>query len=135
MFLLFAEFLNTFFINFSSPCKNPYRDKAETDGRKVGDWNILDTKWSRKDGYEVEESRIILCVTLFRHSFNKPSTNFQFVCAITDGERLESLGCRMVLPRFLASWMYFWIGGENGQTQKKVQVRLLGQEKSVNLCL
>lgn len=74
--------------------------------------------WIWGAGYEVQESRIILCITLFLHSFNKPSTNFQFVCAITDGERLESLGCRMVLPRFLASWMYFCIGRENGHRQK-----------------
>lgn len=92
--------------------------KQKQMGEKWGGSNILDTKWSRKDGYEEQESRIILCITLFRHSFNKPSTNFQFVCAITDGERLESLGCLMVLPRFLASWMYFCIGGENGQTHK-----------------
>lgn len=26
---------------------------------------------------------------------------------MTEGERLDSLGCRMVVPRFLASWMYF----------------------------
>lgn len=45
--------------------------------------------------------------TLLRHSFSSPSTNFQLVWAITDGERLDSLGCRMVLPMFLASWMYF----------------------------
>lgn len=93
--------------------------------------NILATKWSIKDGYEVQENRIILCITLFRHSFNKPSTNFQFVCAITDGERLDSLGCRIVLPRFLASWIYFCIGVENRQIQIKVQVRLLCQEKRV----
>lgn len=48
-------------------------------------------------------------LTLLRHSFSRPSTNFQLVWAITDGERLESLGWRMVLPIFLASWMYFYI--------------------------
>ena len=46
-------------------------------------------------------------LTLLRHSFSRPYTNFQLVWAITDGERLDSLGWRMVLPIFLASWMYF----------------------------
>lgn len=45
--------------------------------------------------------------TLFLHSFSSPSTNFQFVWAMTEGDRLDSFGWRMVVPRFRASWMYF----------------------------
>ena len=52
-------------------------------------------------------------LTLLRHSFSRPSTNFQLVWAITDGERLDSLGWRIVLPIVLASWMYFYIKQKN----------------------
>lgn len=45
--------------------------------------------------------------TLFLHSFSSPSTNFQLVWAMTEGDRLDSFGCLMAVPRFRASWMYF----------------------------
>lgn len=65
--------------------------------------------WAVLKGWSFETNRAPLQKqTLFLHSFSRPSTNFQLVWAMTEGDKLDSLGCLMVVPRFLASWMYFW---------------------------
>lgn len=46
--------------------------------------------------------------TFILHSFNKPSTNFQLVCAITAGERSDNLGCLRFFPKLRASCIYFY---------------------------
>lgn len=68
--------------------------------------------------------------TLFLHSFSRPSTNFQLVWAMTEGDRLDSLGCLMVVPRFLASWMYFWENIETHQSENKVSAE---KQRSIRL--
>lgn len=103
--------------------------KQKQMAEKWGGLNTLDTNWSRQDGYEVQDSRIILCITSFLHSFNKPSTNFQLVCAIPDGERLESLGCRMVLPRFLGFLDVFLQGGRKWTNRHKCKWDCLAERK------
>lgn len=67
---------------------------------------ILAQKSFETDFQHVEQSTAAT-QTLFLHSFSRPSTNFQLVWAMTEGDKLDSLGCLMVVPRFLASWMYF----------------------------
>lgn len=46
--------------------------------------------------------------TFILHSFSNPSTNLELVCAMTAGERSDSLGCLRFLPRLRASCMYFY---------------------------
>lgn len=60
-------------------------------------------------GVTANAHRVLASVirTFILHSFNKPSTNFQLVCAITAGERSDNLGCLRFFPKLRASCIYF----------------------------